>query len=63
MNTEIRKLRDTLIAVTNASPLPIEVKRLVFAEIYSVINAEADKAIINEQKEKEEKEDEQKDTV
>lgn len=62
MNTEIRKLRDTLIAVTNASPLAIEVKRLVFAEIYSVINTEADRAI-NEEKEKEKKEDEQKDTV
>lgn len=63
MNTEIRKLRDTLIAVTNASPLPIEVKRLVFAEIYSVITTEADKAIINEEKEKEKTENEQEDTV
>lgn len=63
MNTEIRKLRDTLIAVTNASPLPIEVKRLVYAEIYSVINAETDKAIINEEKEKEKRKDEQTDNV
>ena len=53
VNTQIRQLRDSIIAMTNASPLPIEVKRLVFAEIQTQINAEADRIIIAEQQEEE----------
>lgn len=47
-NFEIRNFRDTIIALCNASDLPIEVKRLVFSEINSLLKAEADKEIINE---------------
>lgn len=51
VNTEIRQLRDSIIAMTNASPLPIEIKRLVFAEIQTQINAEADRIINAERQE------------
>ena len=51
VNTQIRQLRDSIIAMTNASPLPIEVKRLVFAEIQSLIDSEAEKAIAAERQE------------
>ena len=51
INTQIRQLRDSIIAITNSCPLPIEVKRLVFAEIQSQINAEADRVIVAERQE------------
>lgn len=60
VNTEIRQFRDSLVAMVNASPLPIEIKRLVFGEIQSQINAESDRIIIAErQKAQEEKENEE----
>lgn len=60
INTEIRQFRDSLVAMVNASPLPIEIKRLVFGEIQSQINAESDRIIIAErQKAQEEKENEE----
>ena len=49
VNTEIRQLRNSIIAMANDSPLPIEIKRLVFAEIQTQINAEADRIIVKEQ--------------
>ena len=48
VNTQIRQFRDSIIAMTNANPLPIEIKRLVFAEIQTQINAESDRMIIAE---------------
>ena len=60
VNTEIRQFRDSLVAMVNASPLPIEIKRLVFGEIQSQINEESDRIIIAErQKAQEEKENEE----
>ena len=53
VNTQIRQLRDSIIAMTNASPLPIEIKRLVFADIQTQINAEADRMIMAERQEAE----------
>lgn len=53
INTQIRQLRDAIIATTNASPLPIEVKRLVFSEIQTQINQESDRIIIEERQEAE----------
>lgn len=50
INTQIRQFRDSIIAITNTSPLPIEVKRLVFSEIRNLIEAEADRAIAEESK-------------
>lgn len=54
VNTEIRQFRDSIIAMTNACPLPIEIKRLVFAEIQIQINSESDR-IINAERAKAEK--------
>ena len=48
VNLEVRNFRDTIIALCNNYDLPIEVKRLVFSEINSLLKAEADKEIINE---------------
>ena len=59
INTQIRQLRDSIIAMTNTSPLPIEVKRLVFAEIQTHIEAEAENVILAE-KENAAKESEEK---
>ena len=57
VNTEIRQFRDMLIAMTNASPLPIEVKRLVFSEVKMQIDLEAEK-ILQMEKEEMKKEEE-----
>lgn len=50
INTQIRQFRDSIIAITNASPLPIEVKRLVFSEVRNLLEAESDRAIAEESK-------------
>lgn len=57
VNTEIRQFRDMLIAMTNASPLPIEVKRLVFSEVKMQIDLETEK-ILQMEKEEMKKEEE-----
>lgn len=51
VNYQIRQFRDSLIAMTNACQLPIEIKRLVFAEIQAQINVESDKAVVAEKAE------------
>ena len=51
INTQIRQFKDSIIAMTNASPLPIEIKRLVFAEIQTQISIEAEKVILLEKQE------------
>lgn len=51
INTQIRQFKDSIIAMANASPLPIEIKRLVFAEIQTQINIEAEKVILLEKQE------------
>jgi hypothetical protein len=56
INTQIRQFRDSIIAMTNACQLPIEIKRLVFAEIQTQINSESERIIIAE-KEQQKKED------
>ena len=58
INTEIRNFRDSIIETINACPLPIEVKRLVFAEVFTQINLEADRTIFAEQTKEKEKENE-----
>lgn len=45
INSQIRQFRNSIIALTNASPLPIEVKRLVFEEVKLQIDLEAEKTI------------------
>lgn len=58
INTEIRQFRDSIIAMINANPLPIEIKRLVFAEIQTQINSEAERVIFIEKSETNNNEDE-----
>lgn len=55
INLEIRKFKESLIAITNASPLPIEVKRMVFNEIQAEINATSNRVILAEKEEEEKK--------
>ena len=57
VNTQIRQFRDSIIELTNESPLPIEIKRLVFSEVSAAINNEADKTILIEKQEKGESEE------
>lgn len=51
VNTQIRQFRDSIIAMTNTCLLPIEIKRLVFSEIYTQINTESDRMILAEKQE------------
>lgn len=53
VNTQIRQFRDSIITMTNTCPLPIEIKRLVFSEIYTQINTESDRMIRAEKQEEE----------
>lgn len=53
VNTEIRKFRESIISTTNDSPLPIEIKRLVFAEVMTQINEEAQRVLAAELQEAE----------
>ena len=51
VNSQIRQFRDSIVAMTNANPLPIEIKRLVFTELLSQITVEADRNIMLEKQE------------
>ena len=48
MNRQIRQLEDDIISVLNGYDLPIEVKRLVLANVCHLAEKEADKAIMSE---------------
>jgi hypothetical protein len=37
VNTEIRKLEDDIIALLNASDVPIEVKRLILSDVLGIV--------------------------
>ena len=50
VNLEIRRFKETIVTMVNASPLPIEVKRMAFNEIAQAINEAANTAITEEQK-------------
>ncbi len=45
MNTEIRKLEDSLIQTLNDSPLAIEIKRLIVRDVLQMVEREANNAI------------------
>lgn len=49
---EIRIFTQNIINYTNASPLPIEAKRLAIMEILRQVNNEADRVIQNELEER-----------
>ncbi len=48
MNKEIRQLQDDLISLLNGSNVPIECKRLILANTLTLVEKEADKAIVGE---------------
>ena len=54
INSQIRQFRDSLVTVANTSPLPIEIKRLVLAEVYVAFKEQSDKVILAEQTTQEE---------
>ena len=47
-NLAIREFQQTIIGVTNSSPLPIEIKRLVFKEVMQQIETAAEEKIQKE---------------
>ena len=47
-NLAIREFQQTIIGITNSSPLPIEIKRLVFKEVMQQIEAAAEEKIQKE---------------
>lgn len=49
-NSDIRQFRDSIIAMINAAPLPIEVKRMALTEICNAVNAEAERVILEEKR-------------
>lgn len=53
INTQIRQFRNSLVAMTNASPLPIEIKRLVFEEVQRQIAMESERVIAEEKQQAE----------
>ncbi len=48
INVQIRQFKERIISETNASPLPIEVKRLVFVEVMKQLQEVADSVINTE---------------
>lgn len=48
INAEIRQFKDSIIAMANACPLPIEVKRLVFSEVQTLILQASNETIAQE---------------
>ena len=51
MNYKIRKLQDDIIAMLNASDIPIEAKRLILADLLNIVTNESTKIIAMEIKE------------
>lgn len=63
MNLEIHRLKETIVHILNASPLPIEVKRMALSEITNAVADAAKNALeaeIKEFKEQQSKEEEEK---
>lgn len=50
MNLEIHNFKETLIQLINASPLPIEVKRMALSEIVVAVNDASKKVLAEEMK-------------
>ena len=60
MDLEIREFRDALVAFINSYQIPVEVKRLVFLEVYGMLEKASEQFIIQQKvvKEQEEKKNE-----
>lgn len=63
MNLKIRKLEDNLVALINASDVPIEAKRLILADIQNLIEKKATSIIAAEIKMEVEKNELQSDEL
>ena len=50
MNLEIHNFKETIIKLINASPLPIEVKRMALSEIMMAVNDASKNALEEEMK-------------
>lgn len=48
MDKEIRQMKNDIINVLNEARLPIEVKRLVLAEVMSEVKEKANEVILNQ---------------
>lgn len=55
MNTEMRALSDALLTLVNASPIPIEAKRLILENLLIKVTEKSEQIIAEEIKEKETK--------
>ena len=62
INTQIRQFKESIVAITNTCPLPIEVKRLVFSEVLSQISQAANEMIAREKQQAESEKAEQSET-
>ena len=60
MNTEIIKLENTLVSILNGSLLPLEVKRLIVADLYEKVKTATIEAVRKEELEKRMQESEKK---
>lgn len=56
MDKEIRELKNALVGVLNSTRLPIEVKRLVVAELLKEVTDKANEVIASQLTEREEEE-------
>lgn len=50
MNFEIYRFKETIVAMINASPLPLEVKRMALNEIAGAVNEAANNALMEEKR-------------
>ena len=50
MNLEIYRFKETILAMINASPLPLEVKRMALNEVAGAVNEAANNAILEEKR-------------
>lgn len=48
INKKIRELEDGIISLINESDVPIEVKRLVLADVIGLVTKQADNVIMSE---------------
>ena len=48
MNLKIRQFEDSILNIINESDLPIEVKRLVIADIFNLVVKQSDKEVAAE---------------
>lgn len=63
MDFRIRQFKNTLIQTLNAVQLPLEIKRLVFREVYDELCAATEELILQEQRAQQQKQEEAKQKI